>query len=78
MQQLLGDRFSITADANTHLHELFIQGLPANVWMVLASANVTTELVKLAEMADKVMEVVSPAVSGVQQPPKDTPARALT
>ena len=60
MQQLMGDKLGPTTD-NSFLRELFLQRLPANVRMVLASADTATELSKLAEMADKIMEVAQPA-----------------
>ena len=59
MQQLLGDHLGPSLD-NAFLKELFLQRLPANVRMVLASADATTDLPKLAEMADKVIEVATP------------------
>ena len=60
MQQLMGDKLGSTADSSSFLRELFLQRLPSNVRMVLASADTTTELGKLAEMADKVLEVAAP------------------
>ena len=68
MQQLLGDHAD-TAD-NSFLRELFLQRLPANVRMVPASTPDTSgsNLDKLAEMADKIMEVATPAVSSVATP----------
>lgn len=69
MQQLLGDKLGASADTNSFLRELFLQRLPANVRMVLASADSTTTLDKLADMADKVMEVAAtPSVSAVTTP----------
>ena len=44
---------------------LFLQRLPANVRMVLASADVSMDLGKLADMADKVMEVAVPTVAAI-------------
>lgn len=67
MQQLLGNKLN-TPDANSFLRELFLQRLPANVRMVLASADSTTELGKLAEMADKIMEVAAPSIAHVETP----------
>jgi hypothetical protein len=66
LQQLLGERAS-TLD-NTFLRELFLQRLPSNVRMVLASTPDTVNLENLAELADKVMEVAPPTttVSAVQ------------
>jgi len=60
MQQLPGANLGSTADSNSFLCELFLQQLPANVRMVLAFADPATELGKLAEMADKVLEVAAP------------------
>ena len=56
MQQLLGDKAGLMD--NTVLCELFLQRLPTNVRMVLASAqDKSTTLNKLAQLADKVIEV---------------------
>lgn len=63
MQQLLGDRVGV-ADG-TFLRELFLQRLPANVRMVLASTSATATLEELAELADKVAEVAAPTVAAV-------------
>ena len=65
MQQLLGDQLGGGMDSNTFLRELFLQRLPANVRMVLASTDADMDLNKLAEMADKVMEVVLPTVATI-------------
>jgi hypothetical protein len=65
MQQLLGDKLGASADANSFLRELFLQRLPANVRMVLASTDVTTDINKLADMADKVIEVATPTIATV-------------
>ncbi|XP_065192497.1 uncharacterized protein LOC135823581 [Sycon ciliatum] len=49
------------------LKELFVQRLPPNVQMVLASAPGSLDLEALAEMADRVVEVARPpAVSSVE------------
>ena len=67
MQQLLGDHGT---EANlTFLRELFLQRLPPNVRMVLASTGDTMDLATLADMADKVIEVAAPSVSAISQPP---------
>ena len=58
MQQLLGDRVGV-ADS-TFLRELFLQRLPSEVRMVLASTSATTSLEELAELADKIAEVAAP------------------
>ena len=65
MQQLLGDKLGTSADANSFLRELFLQRLPPNVRMVLASTDASMDLSKLADMADKVMEVATPTVSAI-------------
>ena len=65
MQQLLRDKASST-DAS-FLRELFLQRLPPNVRMVLASSE-TTDLVKIAQLADKVVEVATPQVSSATLP----------
>lgn len=67
MQQLLGDRAS--AIDTTFLRELFLQRLPPNVRMVLASTSSSASLEDLAELADKVMEVAAPSVSAVTHSP---------
>ena len=65
MQQLLGDKLGMSDDATSFLRELFMQHLPPNVRMVLASADATMGPYKLADMADKVMEVTMPTVSAI-------------
>ena len=56
MQQLLGDQLGST-DSDSFLKELFLQWLPPNVRIILASADNSLSLGKLAELADKIMEV---------------------
>ena len=63
MQQLLGNRAGMTDDS--FLRELFLQRLPPNVRMVLASTPDGTGLVQLADLADKVMEVASPTAGSI-------------
>lgn len=58
MEQLLGDK-ATTIDESL-LRELFLQRLPSNVRMVLASAG-DIGLAKIAELADKIMEVSTPS-----------------
>ena len=67
IQQLLGERASTTD--STFLRELFLQWLPNNVRMILASTSATSSLDELAELADKIMDVVSPSISHIQTPP---------
>ena len=63
MQQLLGDKANNTDAA--FKRELFLQRLPPNVRMVLASTPDTGNITELAQLADKVMAVATPSVSGV-------------
>ena len=63
MQQLLGDHMDTSSESKAFLRELYLQRLPANVRMVLVSIDTTTELLKLADMADKIMDVATPTVS---------------
>ncbi len=62
---------SLTPDG-TFMKELFLQKLPTNVRMVLASSSATTSLEELAELADKIAEVAAPAVAAIQQTPAIT------
>ena len=63
MQQLLGDKANTTDGA--FMCELFLQRLPPNVRMVLASTPDTGNITELAQLVDKVMEVAAPTVSGI-------------
>ena len=63
MQQLLGDK--ATALDPSFLRELFLQRLPTNVRLVLASTAEAISLQELATLADKVMEVATPTVATV-------------
>ena len=67
MQQLLGEKASTTD--GSFLRQLFLQRLPSNVRMVLASTADTTSIDELANLADKIMEVATPApsISAVSQ-----------
>jgi len=60
--QLLGDN---TALSDTFLKELFLQWLPANVNIVLASSSANMPLEGLADMADRVVKVAAPAVATI-------------
>ena len=64
MQQLLGDKAGSTD--SSFVRELFLQRLPANVRMVLASTPDTTSLKDLAQLADKIVEVAIPSVATVR------------
>ena len=63
MQQLLGERAGAMDGAI--LKELFMQRLPTNVRMVLASASERAPLEELATMADKIIEVATPTIATV-------------
>lgn len=65
MQQLLGDK----VPDQVFLRELFLQCLPSNVCMVLASTGNSTDLQGLAQLADNIMEVAIPSVSTVHTAP---------
>lgn len=71
IEQLLGDKLH-TIDAG-FIRELFLQRLPSNVRMVLASSP-DTNLQSLATLADKVMEVATPhsTISSVSTSPDST------
>ena len=66
MQQLLGDKADATD--GSFLRELFLQRLPSNVRMVLASTGGAVSLGDLAQLADKIVEVATPSVSAIRQP----------
>ena len=57
MQQLLGDKAADTD--SSFIRELFLQRLPSNTRMVLASAGDDLPLDKLAALADKIYEVTA-------------------
>ncbi len=71
MQQLVGNRPS--GFDSSFLHELFLQGLPQNVRMVPVSTPEDITLDKLAELADKIMEVAIPSVATVSASPAVVP-----
>ena len=63
MKQLLGP--DMAGADGTLLRELFLQRLPANVRMVLASSGEDATLEELAERGDKIIAAASPAVASV-------------
>ena len=70
LQQLAGDMPGLTD--GTFLRELFLQRLPANVRMVLASTRENTSIEELAQLADRIIEVaVPPSVSNVSTQPSE-------
>ena len=72
MQQLLGDQLGAFTNTNSFLRKLFLQRLLANVRMVLASADTATDLNKLADMADKVIEVSTPTFAAISNTRPDS------
>ena len=64
-QQLHKDHIGAGADANVFVRELFLQRLPFNVRTVLASADATTDLSRLADMANKIIKVATPTVAAI-------------
>lgn len=71
MQQLVGNTPGLADGAL--LRELFLQRLPATVRMVLASADSSTPLTELAQMADKIVEVAVPSIAAFQTPSYPNP-----
>ena len=63
MRQLLGD--TPTASDGRLLHELFMQCLPSNVRVVLASVDADRTLEDIAQLADKIVHIASSAVSAL-------------
>ena len=72
MQQLLGDH----PPDEAFVRELFLQKLPSNVRMVLASARRDATLTQLAQMADDIIEVATPSISAVHRDARATPQLA--
>ena len=60
---------NVPAIDNTFLRELFLKRLPGNVRMILVSTASSSSLDELADLADKIMDVVVPSVSALQPPP---------
>ncbi|CAN8017729.1 unnamed protein product, partial [Ixodes persulcatus] len=72
MTQVLGERANNLADV--FLRELFLQRLPSNVQMVLATAT-TLDLTGLAALADAVTEVTTPSVASFSVAPQQLTTR---
>lgn len=70
MQLLLGDKAG-TTDGSI-IKELFMQRMPQNIRMVLASMSETTPLEELATLADKIREVAAPSIAAVNVPSQPT------
>lgn len=72
MTQLLGS--SATTTVNAVLRELFLERLPSQVQMVLATAT-AIDLTSLAAVADQVMEVATPdlPIASISTPTQSTP-----
>ena len=66
MQQLLGA--GVAGMDGTLLRELFLQRLPANVRMVLASSEETKSLEEIAQLADKIIIAAPPSIAAVEKP----------
>ena len=66
MQQLLGDKAASTD--SSFIRELFLQRMPGNIRMVLASTADAVSLEELASLADKVMDVAAPSVAAITTP----------
>ena len=71
MQQLLGD--SAAATDSAFVRGLFIQRLPANVRMVLASATDSTSLEDLAQLADRIVEAAPSPLASLHDAPPPPP-----
>ena len=70
LQQLAGDTPGFTD--GKFLRELFLQRLPSNVRMVLASTRDDTAIEDLAQLADKIVEVaILPSVCSVSTSPSE-------
>ena len=67
MEQLMGGHATSTDSA--FLRELFLQRLPSQLRMVLASADDSVSLAQLAQLADKILKVAVPSsVASVETP----------
>ena len=67
MQQLLGD--NATATDGTLPRELFLQRLPSNIRMVLASSSDAKSLEDIAQLADKIVNIAPPTMSSLAPSP---------
>lgn len=69
----MGTQLGKSDDAGAFVRELFLQRLPSNVRMVLASADSKLTIEQLADMADKVLEVATPpsSIAAISRPQGD-------
>ena len=74
MQQLAGDT---VRNDGAFIRELFLQRLPSNVRMVLASASTATAISELAKLADRIMEVATPSLPTAANPSISTVSPSL-
>ena len=72
MRQLWSDR-----PDDAFLRELFLQCLPNNVCVVLAPLGIYVSLDKLADTADRIVEVATPSIAAFHAPPPPPPNRNL-
>ncbi|KAG0445011.1 hypothetical protein HPB47_004097 [Ixodes persulcatus] len=75
LQQRLGD-MALSFDTLL-LKELFLQRLPTNVLMVLATAS-DLQMTTLAQLADSLMDVATPQVSQLQETQESTKPRTAS
>ena len=69
MRQLLGDRKL----ENSILKQLFLLRLPSNVQLILASTSDSVDTDKLAEIADRIIDVAMPQTVAAIAPPAKLP-----
>jgi len=60
------------------LRELFLQRLPSNVRMTLVPSGSELTLEKLADMADRILELATPTIGAVHMPPPPTSSEVET
>ena len=71
MRQLWSDR-----PDDAFLRELFLQRLPNNVRVVLAPLGIDVSLDKLADTADRIVEVATPSIAAFHAPPTGTSSQS--
>ena len=75
MQQLPGDKAASTD--SSFLRGLFLQRMPGNIRMVLASTTDSISLEELATLADKVMDIAAASIAAVSTPQATTEVEQL-